>query len=402
MCSGDFCQHQPPTGAPLFFGADSTAIIGQKWKAADKLGRMAWMHMNTCVILTQQHRFTTDTSDGKLLYKYVQLLSRETQPTLEECAELCDALNSCAITDRKFAELSTTVVPRAVVLRNRVRPFLNARLAKLEAALANKRLIVWRCTDVGLSSKPLSAEIIHALEQLPSDKTGDMPTVQMFFPGIKYKFSHNLYPHVGHVNNNMAVGHTLYLDPREEDHPDDETKPYRVLRYMPLAIAVVPDGGSTSHLHLPGWPKGCIPVEQESSTFKLKLPAPTPLFKNEAEEGTVVSIRRRGFSLDMANAVTDFFAQGVSFRGEPHMLHLNIPPDGHLSRANILVPVSRPSLFSQLHLLAPLWPDGDLAARSKVIMKVHSALKPNPHHVAEMDRLRELAKKTHTEWNGSR
>jgi len=60
--------------------------------------------------------------------------------------------------------------------------------------------------------------------------------------------------------------------------------------------------------------------------------------------------------------------------------------------------MSRPSLYSQLHLLAPLWPHGDLAARAKVIRKVHEALKPNRHLQMETARLQELAEETKSQF----
>ena len=394
VCSGDFCQHQPPTGHALFYGADSEETAWSKWKAPARLGRFAWLKFNTCVILHQQHRFTTSTEDGRSLYDLVQLLSRGTQPSLKECAALCDALQTRAIDASQFQCMASTEVPRVVVLRNIVRPLLNAHLTRLQADLAGKRLVVWRCFDAGQQSQPLSGAIKGVLEMLPSNKTGDMPTIQMFYSGIRYKFSQNLFPNVGHVNNNIAIGHALHVDPREADYPDDLSKPYRVLRYPPLAVVVKPEGFGAASLRLSSWPRGCIPVEPQKVRINLSLPEPTQLYEGDAELGTSVKVVRRGFPLESASAVTDYFAQGVSFRGEPHLLHLNVPPDGKMTRANLLVPVSRPSLYSQLHLLTPMWPHGDLAARAKVIRKVHEALKPNAHLQMETARLQALAEET--------
>ncbi len=141
-----------------------------------------------------------------------------------------------------------------------------------------------------------------------------------------------------------------------------------------------------------------MPVEPQKVRINLSLPEPTQLYEGDAELGTSVKVVRRGFPLESASAVTDYFAQGVSFRGEPHLLHLNVPPNGKMTRANLLVPVSRPSLYSQLHLLAPLWPHGDLAARAKLIGKVHEALKPNRHLQMETARLQELAEETKSQF----
>jgi hypothetical protein len=364
------------------------------------LGRTAWLKFDTCVILRQQFRFDTSSEDGRKLYNMVQLLSANTQPSLEQCADLCDQLNQRAIDPATFQRMCGVEVPRAVVLRNSVRPFLNARLTRLQASLAGQRLIVWRCADSGSAGQPLSAEVLSAIEQLPTRKTGDMATVQMYFRGIKYKLNVSPHPSLGICNNNIAEGVQLHLDPREE--PDDVTKPYWTLQYIPLAVIIRPEGMAAQRLHLRSWPRGCVPFARDVARFQLVLPTPTRLYRDGDCRGTVVQVRRRGFPLDVANAVTDCFAQGMSFRGAPYVLHMNIPPDGKLNRANLLVPVSRPSLYSQLHLLAPLWPPNDMAARSAVIRKVHAVLKPDPHLVAEMERFERLEKETREVFAGVR
>lgn len=398
VVSGDFCQHAPQGGHSLYYGADPAHVHQKSWRAAEKLGRSAFLQFDTCVILQQQFRFDTSIEDGRKIHSMVQMLSAETQPTWDECAWLCDNLNERAITPVTFQRMCQTEVPRAVVLRNCIRPALNARLATLQAGLAGQRLIVWRCVDVGTSSRPLSTDLLAVIEQLPSNKTGDMPTIQMYFTGIKYKFSSSDYPSVGCCNNNIAEGVALHLDPREP--PDDFSTPYRTLRFLPIAVIVRPEGHAAVNLRLSSWPKGCVPIERvkKAARYVLKLPKAVKLYRGDDTEGNVVTVNRIGFRLEVANAVTDVFAQGMSFRGAPYVLHLNIPPDGKLHRANLLVPISRPSLFSQLHLLAPLYSVGDKATRSSVIQKVYNTLKPDPHLVAEMQRLRALAGATLTRW----
>jgi hypothetical protein len=77
------------------------------------------------------------------------------------------------------------------------------------------------------------------------------------------------------------------------------------------------------------------------------------------------------------------------------MLHLCLPEGRQrLTRANLLVPTTRPSLWSQLHLLAPLWPPDDAEARRAYIASVQAALRPHPDYVHEMQRLRHLAAAT--------
>lgn len=65
-----------------------------------------------------------------------------------------------------------------------------------------------------------------------------------------------------------------------------------------------------------------------------------------------------------------------------------------MTKANILVPLSRPSLWSRVLLLRPLWPPGDHAARAACIQKYRTALQPQQDFVKEMKRLRALMAET--------
>jgi hypothetical protein len=84
----------------------------------------------------------------------------------------------------------------------------------------------------------------------------------------------------------------------------------------------------------------------------------------------------------------------VSFKRDPWLLHLTPPDKGSLTRPNVLVPCTRPSLWSELHLLAPLWPHDNEAKRQEVIAFFCKLLQPDPDYVAEMQRLRLLAADT--------
>lgn len=89
---------------------------------------------------------------------------------------------------------------------------------------------------------------------------------------------------------------------------------------------------------------------------------------------------------------SDYFAQGMSFKGEPWILHLALPDEVEkFSRANLIVPLTRPSLWSELRLLTPLWPEGDEDAKKKFCERFKSALKPDKRYSAEMERARALA-----------
>ena len=89
----------------------------------------------------------------------------------------------------------------------------------------------------------------------------------------------------------------------------------------------------------------------------------------------------------------------VSFKDESWLIDLTPPFDkSHLTKANILVPLSRPSLWSRVKLLRPLWPAGDDAARGECINKFMSAMKPNADFIIEMKRLKDLAQATKRDW----
>jgi hypothetical protein len=82
-------------------------------------------------------------------------------------------------------------------------------------------------------------------------------------------------------------------------------------------------------------------------------------------------------------------------------MHLSLPNNGKLSQANILVPFTRPSVWSQIKLLAPLWPEGDYLAKQKFVATVLSAFNPPPkatakrmlhnEYLTEMARMHDLA-----------
>ena len=239
------------------------------------------------------------------------------------------------------------------------------------------------------------------LEKLPSNKTSNVPSVQYFFPGIKYKFIDNDAPHVGWRTNDTCTGVSIVLHPSEP--PDNGFGNVRMLRYPPLAVIVRPDSPIPEGMAGEGvLPVGCIPVMSKAVHFSLKFPDARMLFRDDTDEvGYEVRVKRVCIPLDHAMAVTDFYAQGMSFKGDAFLIHLT-PPHGSagIERPNVLVCTSRPSDWFDFHLLAPLWPPGNLKERERVITALHRALRPRPEFVAEMARLRLLAKATRDEFWG--
>jgi len=411
---GDFNQHQPVQDLPLYYGADENNIT-RTMAIEQQHGRDVWKMMNAAVILTQQHRFDVTVEGGRKLLQLVTMVMNREGPALtrEQVQELCEILNSRAVTTREMAQ-HLKCSPRVIVLRHAVRYLVVLALIQHHAFVAKQRLYVWRCTDVaqgdrtsGAAKKrgariPLSQQVLEAIEKNHiTHKGGDgkvMQAIQFFYVGCEYCFLDNAHPSIGWVNNNTCTAHSIVLDPREPE--DDLARPVRYLRYMPLAINVVPDGPPLGQIAGADFPTNTIPVTPtHTSAFTITLPEYMPLYKDSHNEGTSVSVIRRGIPLDTSIAVTDFYAQGLSVGNKLHFVDVRPPATGHgLNRGNILVPISRGVVFEELHLLAPLYNENDDITKQWVIDKYLNALKPDTHLLAEMRRLHTLEKRTYQQF----
>ena len=285
-----------------------------------------------------------------------------------------------------------------ITLRHKVKKHLDIALARHRAASLGKRMIFWKNTD-SCSDKgggQLSDEVGVLINELNDRVTKNIPQIGCFFPGIEYMFPEN---NLGNIHNREIKNHTckgIKIVLHEREPYDDLSKPFRLLAYPPKAIFVKPDGPDIGDVckGQAGCPRDCIPISQVCRTFPVSWTSHARLlFENTLELGNAVNVRRQGIPLSLAYCVTDYFAQGMSFKGLPWLIHLALPDSSPVfSKANILVPLSRPSLWSELKLLTPLWPDGDEEAKAKFITKVRNALKPNVDYKAEMDRAKELAR----------
>ena len=152
---------------------------------------------------------------------------------------------------------------------------------------------------------------------------------------------------------------------------------------MPRAVFVIPDGRPLGRIsRIPEVAEDEIAVLPKAHTF-------TPLHAIDRRP-----IHRWGFPLDLAYAVTDYFAEGTSFRGQNWLAHLSRPPDGRLHRASLYVIPTRFSSLDDFHLLCPLWPHGDDAEKDRVLQKLLRLAQPVPDLKAEWQRLLDLAELT--------
>jgi hypothetical protein len=88
-------------------------------------------------------------------------------------------------------------------------------------------------------------------------------------------------------------------------------------------------------------------------------------------------------------AVTDYYAQGLTFKDDRWLVHLTPPPGGKFARASIVVIISRYRSWDSVHLLDRLW---DSAAQREVaIDKFTKTLTMTPALEHELARLQALA-----------
>ena len=307
----------------------------------------------------------------------------------------CNSLNDRAI---KPGELDTIMHmnPKFIVLRNRVRMLLNQRMVIKRANHLGMRIIAWRAHDTLTDNSPLSREQELILTDLPPEATKKIGPMCMFFEGIEYLFGDSTAQDMGRYVNGTCVGKGVALHPDEP--PDPKTGPVWMLQYQPLAVYVQPEVDVGDYGQgMAGIPRGCIPVTPLTINT-----APTHVPKQALEftltDGNKVPafyIKRTGIPLSFAYAATDYFMQGASVGEAAWLLHLRPPDVGRLSRACILVCLTRFSDASAIRLACPLW---DKDARpdqiQAVVRKFVQAAKATPSLDAEMFRLKAAARDT--------
>jgi hypothetical protein len=271
----DFLQHQPIGGASLF--SLSNCSDNQLLSFGESLpiqGQKLWKQIDSAIILTDQHRFNTSTPGGKALWDLVQIMwSTDERWATDQAwarstaSSMLDIINSRVV---KASEMPAFMArgPRAIVLRNEIKPALNLELAKNHARITNKRLFLWRSVDVEAGTQRLlSKAVLSTLDRQQPENTADMPTYMAFFDGCYYVFEDSKFPDLCWVNNLCCVGKKICLDPREP--PDDMSQPYRLLHYPPVSICVRPDGTTLGKL-LDNVPEHCLPVSRRKKTFTVR------------------------------------------------------------------------------------------------------------------------------------
>jgi hypothetical protein len=291
--------------------------------------------------------------------------------------QLCEELQRRAVPDLgALAPLD----PHVLVLRNRVRADLNRVLATHRANQQGQRMVFWWSRDTVQGVPVRGAKLRAELQGLPATSTEDMGALNYFFPGMHYLFASTEQDQleVNWTKNTRCVGRKIILHPDELD--DDLSQPYRVLQHLPLAVYVEPAGCDLQGLQCgPHAPPNCVPVTPRKVTFK------------HAWGKGSVKVERTGLLLGDAYAVTDFYIQGMSFKDECWLLHLNVPPAGlreQLLRASVLVALTRFKDLPSCRLVALLWRPGNERERQHVISKFMAATTTDPDLIHCMQQLR--------------
>jgi len=284
----DFFQHQPVGEKALFKYSNLSKLdlLSMRNKNGDSvvkmsssnvLGRLAWLQIDTICLFKEQHRFNMSTPGGAKLYKFVQLLWTEMPWTKAEVDWMMDVIESCVLTRDQIIELLKRH-PKAIILRNILKPSLTLRLGINHAQLLNERILMWKNHDTCRLTGKAFSEDVHDILQNPNTKylgkegvaaKDIMPLDMIYFKGIHYNFIGNTCPDLGFFKNQTCVGVAIVLDPREA--PDDVKKPVWQLMYPPLVIFVKPDGTNFGNLidkqyHIPS---GCVPVHQSKQVFNV-------------------------------------------------------------------------------------------------------------------------------------
>jgi len=211
---------------------------------------------------------STKTAGGRALFELVQLLWKRDPLSDGEIDFIIDTINSRVCTTEEVASLMK-FSPRAVVLRNILKPILGLHLAKNHAQQLGRRLTIWRSTDRGDhhgALVPLSRDFANLLGTQEPAKTGDLDTWLCFFEGCQYIFSNNSVPSAGWFNNGTCTGVKLLVDALEPADSGDSL--FRNLHYPPVGIVVRPNDAAIGDLFRDeNVPSGCVPVVKIEKEF---------------------------------------------------------------------------------------------------------------------------------------
>lgn len=148
-------------------------------------------------------------------------------------------------------------------------------------------------------------------------------------------------------------------------------------------------------------PENTVAVLPTSKTSKhaFKRGAGTTINGRFYPPGQDITIRRRGIPLGEGYVVTDFYTQGMSFKDDCWVAHLNLPYGGGSTnatlRASMFVLLSRFRSWDHVRILLPLWDRrATQADKDKVIDRFLKICELPANFKAELDRIAACAAAT--------
>jgi hypothetical protein len=197
---------------------------------------------------------------------------------------------------------------------------------------------------------------------------------------------------VGFFKNGECTGRSIVI---HDDEPEDDRRgQFRVLRKPPL-IVIVEIPRDLGKLCGNTFPPNCIPVVPMMFSKIIKMKSACTMLQGDTTTGKVFTLGRMAHPLDCAIVFTDYFAQGQSFKGYPHFLHMGMK-QGSYKQGNLLVPFSRPATFSDIKLLQPLWDPINSGERASFVRQLRNAVTQKDEAIEERQRLEKVAQGTIT------
>lgn len=244
-------------------------------------------------------------------------------------------------------------------------------------------MLFWASHDEIVKGQALPDNINEHLRDAAAAHTGNINSICYFFEGMEYLFVDSTASNVGRTKNSVCIGVSIVLDSREKDH--DGEQPFRILKYLPLAIWVKPKDVNVGDVCGDLGPSGCIPIKKCSTGIvELKLP--------HAHGDTAHSIKftRWGIPLGDAYAVSDYYCEGASFKDDCWIADMMPPADGPFVRASVFVILSRFKSLNNFRALRRLWPKGDDIAKQRIVGIYQKTAIMSTQLRAELARLDEL------------
>ena len=358
---GDFHQ-LPPVGTSLITGyyeqlknRTKPQFCGQKAipmteeQQDSVLGQNLFNQINHVVNLDQVER-VLNTPGGIRLREFCYRLRHE----LLTDQDFYD-LNDKAIGNESGPALNHSDWKEMIILtpRQAVRTALSADELLFQAKSENKQVYSYKSIDsFAGTGRPLPERLQAMVYRLNYKQCGHSCHHNIFFVGMKVEFVSNRNPEIGYINHGIAEVVMIIPHPEDEEIIRTQRDSFIVkLSRLPLSVIVRIDSGP--EFQLDGFQKRCIPLLPKDHTFAIKFNKPIPLL----DMSQTLRVKRTTFDILPIKCVTDYFSQGLTFKGIKVLIDLRPPPPPVSSTEgeSVNVMISRVQEWDQFALLAPLW-----------------------------------------------